>query len=266
MDITFTAADLIRFGIIIYVVAWFGLVCFLSIYSNRKSQNVHKVAMWCSIIPAIRHWGWIVGLAVSLLLLWILPDVYVVTQNPDRIKKEKKKYASRYGWTYADTTFTVKETFFVDHYYVPFAYREKRCNAFNSYLLNETDSILVLYSTVFFNGQFTGVSAINEFKIIQPGSFQIFDEYIHNMFDTPMESNFYIPKDRKNKRTTELTITLMSDAFYDTERIRKRINDRNYLMDACCEEDDDEKEISIKVRELLLKKTKELQDVKQGTH
>lgn len=263
MNITFTGRDLYRFGVILYVVAWVVFTCYLNIYSRRKNQNVHKVAKWYFITVFTRHWGWIAGLVVGLVLTWILPDIYVISQNPERIRKEKQEYANK--WSFADTTFTIKETFFIDRYYVPFTYKEKSCAAFTRYLLNETDSTLVLYSTNFFNGQFSKVSDITEFEIIPSGYFQPFDRYITNRFSTPSESSFsYIPKDRKDKSTTELTISLMRDAVYDTERIRERMKDRNYLMDAWME--GDSVNFKKKAIEIELNRLERLQNAKQGAH
>lgn len=263
MNITFTGSDLVRFGIILYVVAWLGLVCYLNIYSNKKGINVHRVAMWYSITVATRHWGWFVGFVIAGLLTWILPDVNVISQNPERIRKEKREYASK--WSFADTTFTVKETFFMDRYYVPFTYKGKSCAAFTTYLLNDTDSTLALYSTNFFNGQFTKVSEISEFELIPSGYFQPFDRYISNKFSTTSESRFgYIPKERKNQNSTELTISLVRDAAYDTERIRERIKDRNYLMNACME--GDSLNFIKQAVEIELKRLRRLQDAKQRSN
>lgn len=263
MDFTFTGSDLVSFGIILYVVTWLGLMCYLHIYSNKRKPNVHRVAMRYSITVATRHWGWFVGLVIAGLLTWILPDVNVISQDPERIRKVKQEYASK--WSFADTTFTVKETFFMDRYYVPFTYKGKSCAAFTKYLLNDTDSTLALYSTNFFNGQFTKVSEISEFEFIPSGYFQSFDRYISNKFSTPSESSFsYIPKDRKNQSTTELTISLIRDAAYDTERIRERIKDRNYLMDVWMEGDS----LNFKKQavEIEMKRLRRLQDAKQRTH
>lgn len=236
MDITFSGSDLVRFGIILYVVSWLGLICCLNIYSYKRKPNVHRVAMLYFATVATRHWGWIVGLFIALILTWILPDIHVISQNIERIRKEKQEYASK--WSFADTTYTVKETFFIDRYYVPFTYKGKSCTAFTTYLLNDTDSTLALYSTNFFNGQFTKVSEISEFELIPSGYFQPFDRYISNRFTIPRESSFgYIPKERKNQSTTELTISLMRDAAYDTERIRERIKGINYLMNVWLEGD-----------------------------
>lgn len=236
MNITFTGTDLVKFGIILYVVTWLGFVCYLNIYSNRKKINVHKVAMWYFITVGTRHWGWIAGLLVAGLLTWILPDIQIISQDSGRIRREKREYANK--WSFADTTFTVKETFFIDRYYVPFIYNGRSCKAFTKYLLNDTDSTLVLYSTKFFNGQFTGVAEITEFEVIPSGYFQVFDSHIKNKFEAPIESSFsYISEDRKNKSTTELTISLMRDAIYDTERIREKIRERNEMIHGWDEKD-----------------------------
>lgn len=258
---TFTGGDIVRISITLYVLTWAGFVCFLNLYSGRKNTNVHKVAKWYFITVATRHWGWLPALFMSLLLFWTLPDIYVVTQDVERKKADIEEDNRRWKW-YQDTTYTLKETFYVDKYYVPFSFHGNKCAPFNSYLINESDSILVIYSTNLFNGQFTKVSSIAEFEIIPPGHFQKFDRHIHNQFDSPNESSFsYIPEDRKNKSTTELTITLMSDAIYETRRIQDKINDRNEMMYGI-----DSLGISLTAREFLLKQLKKSQDAKQGTH
>lgn len=258
---TFTGGDIVRIGIILYVLTWVGFVCVLHVYSNRKAANVHKVAKWYFITVATRHWGWLPALFVSLFLCWILPDIYIITQDIDRKKADIEEDNRRWKW-YQDTTYTIKETFYVDKYYVPFYFHGNKCAPFNSYLINKSDSILAVYSTDLFNGQFTKVSSVAEFEIIPPGYFQKFDRHIHNNFDSPKESSFsYIPDDRKNKSTTELTITLMSDAIYETRRIQDKINDRNEMMYGI-----DSLGISLTAREYVLKQLKKSQDVKQGTH
>lgn len=211
---------------------------------------------------ATRWFGWLIGLVVSLLLFWILPDVYVVTQDPERLKNEIAEDNRKWKWR--DTIYTVKQTFYVDKYYVPFRYHGKPCNIGSSYLINETDSTLALYSTSLFNGQFTKVSDVNEFEIIPPGQFQRFDRYIHNEFDSPEESFSYIPKDRKNQSKTEWTLTLMSEALKDTEAIRNKIKERNKAIYGWDEKDS--LGIPIKAREFVLKQLRESKDVKQGTH
>lgn len=260
MGLAFSGLDIIRFGIFVYVATWLGFFCYVNIYSRRKNQNVHKVARCYSITVAIRYCGWLGGLIASLILIWILPDVYVITQNPDRKRAEIEE--DNKTWHWRDTTYTTKETFYVDRYYVPFLYRGRRCNAFNSYLINESDSTLVLYSTNLFNGMFTGVSDVSEFEIIPPNHFQEFDRFIDNKFDSPSESSFsYTPKERKNKSTTEVSITLMSDAIYETEEIRERIRHHNEIIFGR-----DSLGNPLTPRELVLRQLKKQQDVKQGTH
>lgn len=109
------------------------------------------------------------------------------------------------------------------------------------------------------------MSEIAEFELIPSGYFEPFDRYISNRFTTPSESSFgYIPQDRKNQSTTELTISLMRDAAYDTERIRERIKDRNYLMDVWME--GDSLNFIKEAVEIELKRLRRLQDAKQGTN
>lgn len=261
MDIAFKGIDLVRFGIILYVVVWLAFFCYVNIYSRRKNQNVHKVAMWSSITVATRWLGWLPGLCVSLLLFFVLPDVHVVTQNFQRKKAEMEE--SRWSWN-SKPTYTIKETFYVDKYYVPFRYHGNSCKAFGSYLFNETDSTLVVYSTALFNGMFTRVSNVDEFEEILPGQFLSYN-HVDNEFDSPVESSLtYIPESRKNKSVTELTLTLKSDAFYDTERIRMKIRERNAMIYGWDEKDS--LGIPIKEREFVLKQLRESKDVKQGTH
>lgn len=162
----FTGLDIVRFGIFVYVATWLVFFFRVNIYSRKKNQNVHKVAMWSSIALATRWFGWLIGLVVSLLLFWILPDVYVVSQNQERLKNEIVE--DNREWKWRDTIYTVKQTFYVDKYYVPFRYHGNPCNIGSSYLINETDSTLALYSTSLFNGQFTKVSEVSEFEIIPP--------------------------------------------------------------------------------------------------
>lgn len=259
---TFTGLDIVRFGIFIYVATWFVFFCYVNIYSGKKSQNVHKVAMWSSITVATRWFGWLLSIVVSLLLFWILPDVYVITQDPLRKKAEIVDDNRR--WKCRDTTYTLKETFYVDKYYVPFQYNGHRCNIFGSYLINESDSMLVVYSTSLFNGQFTKVYDVSEFEIIPPGQFQRFDRYIHNEFDSPEESFSYIPKDRKNQSKTEWTLTLMSEALHDTEVIRNKIKERNKAIYGWDEKDS--LGIPIKAREFVLKQLRESKNVEQESH
>lgn len=260
MDITFSGADLVRFGIIMYVGLWLCLVIYLHLYARRRS-NVHKIAFIRFITIAWRHWGWIVGMIIGAILSWVLPDISVVSQNPERKRIE---LAERYEkWHYGDMTFTEKESFYVDKYYVPFAYNGRKCNAFGSYLLNSTDSTLAFYITGLFNGQFSKVSNADDIEIIPPGYFRNFEGYIHNEFDMPRESNLtYIPKDRKDKATTELTITFVNDALYETEKIRETILRRNRMIIGV--EEKDSLGIPFKARELVLKQLKEMQDAKQG--
>ena len=259
----FTGLDIVRFGIFVYVATWLVFFCHVNIYSRKKNQNVHKVAMWSSITVVTRWFGWLIGLVVSLLLIWILPDVYVVTQDPVRKKAEITEDMRRWDWL-RNTSYTVKETFYVDKYYVLFRYHGKPCNIGGSYLINESDSTIALYSTSLFNGRFTTVSDVNEFEIIPPGHIQRFDRYIHNKFDSPEESFSYIPKDRKNQSKTECTLTLMSEALHDTEVIRNKIKERNKAIYSWDEKDS--LGIPIKAREFVLKQLRESKDVKQGTH
>lgn len=263
MNIAFSGADLVRFGIILYVVTWLVFVCYLNMYAQKKDANVHRVALWYFITVATRHWGWIVGMVVALMLTWILPDVYIVAQDPERTKMEKMEMARK--WMWADTAYTLTETFYVDKCYVPFSYQGHTCSPFSSYLLNTTDSTLVIYSTDFFNGQFTRVSDIDEFEIISPGYFQPFDKYISNKFSIPSESSLgYVPKDRKNKSTTEWTISLMMDAVYDTERIRERIKDIGYLMEAW--QEGDSLRFKENALEVELNRLRRRQDAKQKSN
>lgn len=257
MNIAFTGADLVRFGMIIYVAIWFVFLCYLHIYSRKKSPNVHKIAMWYTITVATRHWGWIIGIVVGLLLCWILPDVYVVTQDPERKEAEIKENMEKWEW-YTNTTYTPKETFYVDKYYVPFIYHTRYYKPFSSYLLNETDSTLAIYTTELFNGLFTKVSDVEDFEMIVPGHFQKFDRYIHNEFNAPKESYGTVPKDRKNKSKTELTITLMSEAIHDTEIIREKIETGNIMMFGWDEKDS--LVIPVNARNTVLKQLKLLQD------
>lgn len=257
MDLAFTSLDIVRFGIFVYVAVWLVFFCYVNIYSRKKNQNVHKVAMWSSITLATRWFGWLISLVVSLLLFWILPDVCVVTQDPVRKRAEIKENMKRWDWL-KNTTYPIKETFYLDKYYVPFRYHGKPCNIAESYLINESDSTLALYSTSLFNGQFTKVSDVNEFEIIPPGHFQRLDRYIHNEFDSPEETFSYIPKDRKNQSITEWTITLMSEALHDTEVIRNKIKERDKAIYGWDEKDS--LGIPIKARELVLKQLREKQN------
>lgn len=263
MGMAFTGLDIIRFGIFVYVATWLVFFCYVNSYSRRKNQNVHKVAMWSSITVATRWFGWLLSIVVSFLLFWILPDIYVVTQDPVRTKAKITENMRRWEWL-TNTTYTNKQTFYVDKYYVPFRYHGHGCNIFSSYLINETDSALVLYTTYFFNGKFDRVSNVKEFEIIPPGHFQKFDRYINNEFDSPKESFGYIQKDRKNLFKTELTINLMSEAFHDTEVIRNKIKERNKAIYGWDEKDS--LDIPIKAREFVLKQLRESKGVKQGTY
>lgn len=218
--------------------------------------------MWSSIALATRWFGWLIGLVVSLLLFWILPDVYVVSQNQERLKNEIVE--DNREWKWRDTIYTVKQTFYVDKYYVPFRYHGNPCNIGSSYLINETDSTLALYSTSLFNGQFTKVSEVSEFEIIPPGQFQRFDRYIHNEFDSPEESFSFIPKDRKNQSKTEWSLTLRSEALKDTEVIRNKIKERNKAIYGWDEKDS--LGIPIKAREFVLKQLRESKNVEQESH
>lgn len=262
MNMTLTGLDIVRFGIFLYVALWFVFFCYVNIYSGRKDQNVHKVAKWSSITVVTRWFGWFLSLVVSLLLFWILPEVYVVTQDPARTEAEIAEDNRRWKWR--DTTYTLKETFHVDKYYLPFRYHGRPCDIGGSYLINESDSTLALYSTSLFNGMFTNVSDVNEFEIIPPGHFQRFDRYIHNEFDSPRESFPYNSKKRKNQSETEWTITLMSDALHDTEVIRNKIKGRNEVIYGWDKKDS--LGIPIKAKEFVRKQLRESQDVKQGTH
>lgn len=221
MNIVFTGMDLFKFGMILYVLTWVGFVCYLNIYSRRKTQNVHKVAMWYFITVATRHWGWCAALVVGFMLTLVLPDVYVVTQDTERKIAEIEAQKKKWSW-YSDTTYTAKGTFYADRYFVPFSYKGRRYAAFGKYLLNESGSVIALYTTHFFNGRFTRVSDVE--VIIPPGNYCKLGTGIDNKFESPVETSLiYVPEKKKNKHETQLTVTLLPEAILDIERIRRKI-------------------------------------------
>lgn len=218
--------DILRTGIGAYVALWLVCACYTAI-CLRKKPNVHKYEKWSFYSVGFRWCGWVFGFFVAILLSWILPKVNVVTQKIERKEKVISEYTQE-GWKEV-TKVTSQETFHVNTYYVPFSYHGHRCDATFTYLINETDSTLALYSTEIYNGLFESVSNKDGLEIIAPQSFQKYHRNIDNAFVAPTESFSYIPQERKDKKV-ELTITLLSQALRDIERISNKIEERNILL------------------------------------
>ncbi|MCM1501320.1 MAG: hypothetical protein NC115_01475 [Bacteroidales bacterium] len=221
--------NLIQFGIILYILIWFFLACYMTIYSRQKDADVHEVKKLYRITVIFRYTGWLGTGIVSNILISILPQIYIVSRN------------------------TTGKEFYIESYYVPFRYKDRACKAYNTYLINESDSSLVLYATQFLNGMFTGVSDINEFEIIKPGVFRLFNRDINNKFHCPCESIYYVPDSMKNKNITEWTIALMPDALRDTEKIRNIIKERNEML-------------LLSAEEFVLRQLKKRYDAEQETY
>lgn len=223
----FSGSDVVRIGIGVYVALWFICSGYIAV-CLKKNPNVHKYEKWSLYSSVLRCFGWILGLGISILLYCILPDVYVVTQKIELKEKVTTEYTQE--GCQVVTKVIPEETFHVDTYYVPFSYNGHPCSAFSTYLSNETDSTLALYYTSFFNGQYVGVSNIDNIEIINPQCFTKHDGFIHNKFDAPEETlSIPVPRERKGAKS-QLTITLLSQARRDIERIGNKIEDGNELI------------------------------------
>ncbi|MCM1110940.1 MAG: hypothetical protein NC336_07030 [Clostridium sp.] len=188
-----------------------------------------------SVTKAIRYGGWFVGLLLALVMSWIIPEAYVV--KPGSCSAGRR--------------------------YVLFRYKEMRFDPFCSYLLNETDSTLVLFRTDFYNGQYVDVTDPEKFESVGPGALIKFDRYIDHIFTRTYESGpAYVPKYRKNKQTTELTLTYRQEALDETKKIRERIDNRYRIIDSGQR---DSLGIPFDARKYMLDRIKEKRDAKKRT-
>ena len=76
--------------------------------------------------------------------------------------------------------------FKVENKYVPFVYKGHFCSPFTSYVSNETDSLLVLYSSVFYGGTYVSglTGEVGKFHL-PAGSFIMWNKGIDNEFVCP---------------------------------------------------------------------------------
>ncbi|GAB6865791.1 hypothetical protein JCM10556A_24680 [Bacteroides acidifaciens] len=182
----------------------------LSVYEVEKLNEHSRL---------VRNWGWLMIYFLPCPFMFLFPEVCVVTQDVNRAKKE---------WVYPELP--DRKTFFVDHYYVPFYYKGNFCAIGREYLSNETDSLLILYPTLFFNGAFA--QSVPEKQItVRAHSFQIWNENIDNRFQVPMQYSWkYVPEKHKNQAVTEWTIDTQSGAAIGIDKIEKEIDKRKEVM------------------------------------
>ena len=215
---TFKAGFFFKIGLLIYVGVWayFKFRPYMLLRKNAH-PSVYEIERLDTISRVVRRSGWLGVFLLAIPFLWLFPEVVIVTQDAGRARAE------HYGRYYGDMT--PRETFFVDRYYVPFCYKGKFCVPGGKYLSNETDSVLVLYPTYFYNGLFT--KATKEFRTINSHSFVQWYVYVDNKFDEPHE---HWSEKHEEKDAIEWTLDTESGAIIGQNKVRNEIKKRNELI------------------------------------
>lgn len=138
----------------------------------------------------------------------------------------RAKAENRYGYD----DMSDRKTFFIDSYCVPFRYRGKKCMPGKSYLINDTDSTLVLYPVYFYNGLYSDKNiSRHEAIAVRAHSFNHWDKGIDNRFNAPCEHS-YVQEKQKGKMVVQWTIDTEAGAAEGRKKIGDVIAERNGLM------------------------------------
>lgn len=134
-------------------------------------------------------YGWFFVLFFPVSCVQIFPEVRIITQDVHRAKAE--------CW-YGYDNISDRKTFFVDRYYVPFRYKGAKYMPGKSYLINDTDSTLVLYPVYFYSGLYSDKNiSRHEAMAVRPHSSNQWSKGIDNHFHTPYEHFFYPGKTKR---------------------------------------------------------------------
>lgn len=226
MNLLLTGKSIFVICFVIYIGVWVLLVLRYFLYTRRKVEqiDVYKVRRLHMRAMLHRYLGWIWVLLLGIFLESMLPNVEVVRHDPQRRPANSwRDWEVAIADSVLDRIGNEKE-YFVERYYVLFNYRGQPCTAFNSYVFNETDSLMAIYQTRFWSANLEGVDRPSRFTLVKPGEMIMIPHRKSSFyFEFEAPSKLYGNKEGSEK----LAINLYGKALRDAKHVQAKLEERN---------------------------------------
>lgn len=202
---TFDVKIFYQISILIYVALW-AYFKYRPYKLTRISERpcVYDIEKYEEVALNIRKFGWLIVLILPFFLIFLFPEVVIVTQSTPKADTEQKDRFTN--------GMTSRQAFSTHRCYVPFYYKEHFCAPGIKYLSNETDSPLVLYPTRYKYGECAQAPSKQHFISIKAHSFRRWDKNISYEFRVPYVSHKILPDYNKPESEIKWTIDTESGA------------------------------------------------------
>ena len=167
----FTSTFLFFLSLLIYIALWaYWEYRLFRRFRKQKSPNAFEVKDAYEKFSFFRQYGPFAIVPFLLLLMFILPEVKIVTYD-------KEGYYRHANLNY-------------ECYYVPFYYKGRVCVPWKRYMCNDTDSALVLYPVYYTLGSFMRPTDPDEMIPVKPHYFGPEKVSVYRDFITPTERTY----------------------------------------------------------------------------
>ena len=220
MDMLLTGKSIFVICFVIYIGVWVLLVLRYYLYTRRPVEqiDVNRLRQLHRKPMLHRYLGWIWVLPLGIFMKSLFPNVEIVRYEPEPISLSI--WDDKETEDFERGLFGNENDYFIESYYVPFFYRGQFCRPFNSYVFNETDSLMAIYQAKTNDGYL--YSSDNppeftppEFTLVKPAEMIMIPHRkssFYFKFESPWDGDVI---------KGELAINLYGKALWDTEYSQK---------------------------------------------